>query len=117
MTLRFAQEPADTQFAHTQYAVLNCIVAGSPKPKVTWRIARTNVEVTNVTGLRYVMSNGSLVFPPFSEDRLDKSLHQAEYQCLAKNELGDIISRAAKLRAGNVGFLWVVFSVTQVYRK
>lgn len=100
MTLRFSKEPADTQFAHTQYAVLNCIVEGSPRPTVTWKLARTNVVVTNVTGLRYVTSNGSLVFPPFAEDRLDKTLHQAEYQCLAVNVLGKIISRAAKLRAG-----------------
>jgi len=58
--------------------------------------------VANVTGLRYVMPNGSLIFPPFSERRLEKSLHQADYQCLAVNELGSLFSRAAKLRAGNI---------------
>lgn len=99
-TLGFAQEPADTQFAHTRNAVLNCVVAGNPKPSVTWRLARTKIVVTNITGLRYVMANGSLVFPPFLPDKLDTSVHQADYQCLAENKLGSLISRAAKLRAG-----------------
>ncbi|XP_048588601.1 Down syndrome cell adhesion molecule-like protein 1 isoform X2 [Nematostella vectensis] len=97
--LRFADEPADTTFAHTQWAVLTCHVAANPPASVTWRLARTDTAVTNVTGLRYVMANGSLVFPPFSAERLDPSIHRVDYQCLAKNRFGALISRAAKLRA------------------
>ena len=109
MDLRFIEEPADTQFAHTRSAVLNCRVEDRPRANITWKIARSDHVInSNITGVRYILPNGSLYFPSFTEDSFNSSVHRADYQCVAKtpnNKFGNfkIISRIAKLRAGNSG--------------
>ena len=102
--LRFIEEPADIQFAHTRSAILNCKVEDRPRATITWKTARSDhVISSNITGLRHILPNGSLYFPPFTEDNFRTSVHKADYQCVAKNNVGnqfEIISRIAKLRAG-----------------
>ena len=101
--LGFEEEPADTQFAHTQSAFLRCKVVGNPAPTVSWRLATSSeTTLTKNTSLRYVLPNGSLFFPPFREEDLDPSVHLASYQCVARNTLGAIVSRKAKLSAGRM---------------
>lgn len=108
MDLRFIEEPADTQFAHTRSATLNCRVEDRPRANITWKIARFgHVISSNITGVRYILPNGSLYFPAFTEDSFNLSVHKADYQCVAKtpnNKFGnfEIISRIAKLRAGKL---------------
>ena len=105
MDLRFIEEPADTQFAHTRSAILHCRVEDRPA-NITWKIARSDHVITsNITGVRYILPNGSLYFPAFTEDKFNLSVHRADYQCVAKtpnNKFGnfEIISKVAKLRAG-----------------
>ena len=107
MDLRFIEEPSDTQFAHTRSAILNCRVEDRPA-NITWKIARSDhVISSNITGVRYILPNGSLYFPAFTEDRFNLSVHRADYQCIAKtpsNKFGnfEIISKVAKLRAGKL---------------
>lgn len=107
LDLRFIEEPSDTQFAHTRSAILNCRVEDRPA-NITWKIARSDhVISSNITGVRYILPNGSLYFPAFTEDRFNLSVHRADYQCIAKtpsNKFGnfEIISRVAKLRAGKL---------------
>lgn len=55
---------------------------------------------SNITGVRHILPNGSLYFPAFSEASFRLSVHKADYQCIANNNVGTIISRIAKLRAG-----------------
>ena len=108
MDLRFIEEPADTQFAHTRSAILNCRVEDRPRANITWKIARSNhVISSNITGVRYILPNGSLYFPAFTEDKFNSSVHRAAYQCVAKtsnNKFGnfEIVSKVAKLIAGKV---------------
>ena len=108
LDLRFIEEPADTQFAHTRSAILNCRVEDRPRANVTWKIARSDHMISsNITGVRYILPNGSLFFPAFTEDRFNLSVHRADYQCVAKtpnNKIGnfEIISKIAKLRAGKL---------------
>lgn len=98
--LRFLEEPADIQFAHTRSAVLNCKVEDRPAATITWQIARSGQGVSgNITGVRHILPNGSLYFPAFSEGSFNPSVHRADYQCIAKNSVGKIVSRIAKLRA------------------
>ena len=99
--LRFLEEPADTQFAHTRSAILNCKVEDRPKATITWQIARTGYPINkNITGVRYILPNGSLYFPAFAVDKFTASVHNTDYQCNATNSVGTLISRIAKLRAG-----------------
>ena len=108
LDLRFIEEPADTQFAHTRSAILNCRVEDRPRANVTWKIARSDHMISsNITGVRYILPNGSLFFPAFTEDRFNLSVHRADYQCVAKtpnNKIGnfEIISKIAKIRAGKL---------------
>ena len=108
--LRFIEEPADTQFAHTRSAILDCKVEDRPKATITWKIARSDHVInSNITGIRHILPNGSLYFPAFTVDNFRSSVHRADYQCIAKNNVGnfEIISRIAKLRAGKqLGRVW-----------
>lgn len=100
--LRFIEEPADTHFAHTRSAILNCKVEDRPRAQIMWRVAGSEQVInSNITGMRYVLTNGSLYFPAFSNDIFSPSVHRADYECLAKNQVGLIVSKIAKLRAGN----------------
>ena len=100
--LRFTEEPADTRFAHTQSTILNCRVEDRPKAQITWQVAHSgHVNISNITGVRYILPNGSLYFPAFSESSFNPSVHRADYQCIAKNNVGTVVSKIAKLRAGN----------------
>ena len=100
--LHFIEEPADTHFAHTRSAILNCKVEDRPRAQIRWRVAGSEDEIkSNITGMRYVLSNGSLYFPAFSNGIFSPSVHRADYQCLAENQAGTIVSKKAKLRAGN----------------
>lgn len=98
--LHFIEEPADARFAHTRSAILNCRVEDRPRARITWQVARTEQVISsNLTGVRYVLPNGSLYFPAFSDGGFDPSVHRADYQCVAKNSAGTIVSKIAKLRA------------------
>lgn len=98
--LRFLEEPADTQFAHTRSAILNCKVEDRPKATITWQIARTGYPINkNITGVRHILPNGSLYFPAFAVEKFTASVHNTDYQCNATNSVGTLISRIAKLRA------------------
>ena len=104
MDLRFIEEPADTQFAHTRSAILNCRVEDRPA-NITWKIAHSDhVISSNITGVRYILPNGSLYFPAFTENKFNLSVHRADYQCVAKtpDNKFEIISKVAKLRAGKL---------------
>ena len=99
--LRFLEEPADTHFAHTHSAILNCKVEDRPTATIRWQIARSGLLVSgNITRVRHILRNGSLFFPAFSESSFNPSVHRADYQCIANNSVGTIASRIARLRAG-----------------
>ncbi|XP_074633719.1 cell adhesion molecule DSCAML1-like isoform X3 [Acropora palmata] len=98
--LHFTEEPTDTRFAHTRSAILNCRVEDRPKAQIKWQLARTGLSITqNITGVRLLLPNGSLYFPPFRQGSFDPSIHRADYQCIVTNRAGTIASRIAKLRA------------------
>ena len=72
-----------------------------PAATITWQIARSGQAVSgNITGVRHILPNGSMYFPAFSEGSFNPSVHRVDYQCIAKNSVGKIVSRIAKLRAG-----------------
>lgn len=48
------------------------------------------------------MPNGNLVFPPFRAEDYRQEVHAQVYACLAKNQVGSIISRDVHVRAGKL---------------
>jgi len=81
-------------------------VEDRPRANITWKIARSDHVInSNITGVRYILPNGSLYFPAFTEDKFNLFVHRADYQCVAKtpnNKIFEIISKIAKLRAGKL---------------
>lgn len=60
-------------------------------------------------GLRQVLPNGNLVFPPFRAEDYRQEVHAQTYACLAKNQVGSIISRDVNVRAGELTSIYRVF--------
>uniref|UniRef100_A0A182SUH4 Down syndrome cell adhesion molecule n=1 Tax=Anopheles maculatus TaxID=74869 RepID=A0A182SUH4_9DIPT len=52
-----------------------------------------------VPGLRQILPNGNLVFPPFRAEDYRQEVHAQVYACMAKNQFGSVISRDVNVRA------------------
>ena len=51
---------------------------------------------------RHVLSNGTLVFPPYAADFYRKEVHSAEYRCLATSPFGSFLSPAITVQSGQL---------------
>ncbi|XP_049833937.1 Down syndrome cell adhesion molecule-like protein Dscam2 isoform X24 [Schistocerca gregaria] len=95
----FNREPPNrVDFSNTTGAVVECSARGNPTPDIIW-IRADGSAVGDVPGLRQVMPNGNLVFPPFRAEDYRQEVHAQVYVCLAKNSVGSIHSRDVNVRA------------------
>nr|CAD7426254.1 unnamed protein product [Timema monikensis] len=97
--LLMLEPPPRLEFSNNSGGRLDCSARGSPTPNLQWMMSDGSPAST-VTGLRYQLSNGTLVFPPFSAADFRPDVHHAIYRCVASNSLGRVISRDVRLRAG-----------------
>lgn len=96
----FLKEPINRiDFSNSTGAVVECRATGNPPPEIIW-IRSDGTAVGDVPGLRQVLSNGNLVFPPFRAEDYRQEVHAQVYACLAKNQFGTILSRDVNVRAG-----------------
>lgn len=96
----FEREPPNrVDFSNTTGAVVECRARGSPQPEIIW-VRADGTAVGDVPGLRKVLANGNLVFPPFRAEDYRQDVHAQVYSCLAKNSVGTINSRDVNVRAG-----------------
>ncbi|KAI5642678.1 immunoglobulin domain-containing protein [Phthorimaea operculella] len=96
----FIKEPPNrVDFSNTTGAVVECAARGSPAPDVIW-VRADGTAVGDVPGLRQVLPNGNLVFPPFRAEDYRQEVHAQVYACLARNPVGTIHSRDVNVRAG-----------------
>ena len=58
------EPPKAAVFSNSSGARVECVAFGSPNPTIEW-YQEDNLITHNLHGLRIVMANGSLVFPPF----------------------------------------------------
>ncbi|XP_069356502.1 cell adhesion molecule Dscam1 isoform X28 [Maniola hyperantus] len=95
----FMKEPPNrVDFSNTTGAVVECAARGSPAPDVIW-VRADGTAVGDVPGLRQVLPNGNLVFPPFRAEDYRQEVHAQVYACLARNPVGTIHSRDVNVRA------------------
>ncbi|KPI92826.1 Down syndrome cell adhesion molecule-like protein CG42256 [Papilio xuthus] len=95
----FMKEPPNrVDFSNTTGAVVECAARGSPTPDVIW-VRADGTAVGDVPGLRQVLPNGNLVFPPFRAEDYRQEVHAQVYACLARNPVGTIHSRDVNVRA------------------
>ncbi|XP_071527560.1 cell adhesion molecule Dscam2-like isoform X6 [Panulirus ornatus] len=90
--------PGVVTFTNTSGAVLGCLARGDPPPQVAW-LNLDHSPVTNIPGVREVLSNGSLVIWPFSGTDYRQDVHAAVYQCRASNPTGVVLAPPTTLRA------------------
>lgn len=96
----FLREPPNrVDFSNTTGAVVECSARGNPPPDIIW-VRSDGTAVGDVPGLRQVLANGNLVFPPFRAEDYRQEVHAQVYACLAKNSEGTIHSRDVNVRAG-----------------
>lgn len=97
----FVKEPQNrVDFSNTTGAVVECSARGNPPPEIIWVRSEDGTAVGDVPGLRQVLANGNLVFPPFRAEDYRQEVHAQVYACLAKNSVGSIRSRDVNVRAG-----------------
>lgn len=101
----FLKEPINRiDFSNSTGAVVECRASGNPPPEIIW-IRSDGTAVGDVPGLRQVLSNGNLVFPPFQAEDYRQEVHAQAYACLAKNQFGSILSRDVNVRAGKTNII------------
>lgn len=92
------EPPNRVDFSNSTGAEVECSARGSPTPEIIW-VRSDGTAVGDVPGLRQVLPNGNLVFPPFRAEDYRQEVHAQVYVCLAKNSFGSIHSRDVNVRA------------------
>ncbi|XP_047472709.1 Down syndrome cell adhesion molecule-like protein Dscam2 isoform X8 [Penaeus chinensis] len=94
------EEPDNrVDFSNSTGANIHCSVRGRPAPSVVWVRADNGSAIGVVPGLRMVLSNGTLIFPPFRAEDYRQEVHAQVYRCQASNSHGTVHSRDVHVRA------------------
>jgi len=93
------EPPSRIEFSNSSGAWLDCSASGSPQPNIDWSTADGH-PVNDVSGVRRVLRNGTLVLLPFPAAAYRQDVHSAAYRCVASNSVGRVLSRDVQVRAG-----------------
>ncbi|XP_046394996.1 Down syndrome cell adhesion molecule-like protein Dscam2 isoform X2 [Ischnura elegans] len=119
------EPPARLEFSNSSGGRLHCAASGNPPPTLHWVLASAAASaapapapgtpgdygygsggviapaaaVGDVAGVRRVLRNGTLLFPPFPPAAFRHDVHGAVYRCLASNAAGRVLSRDSHVRA------------------
>ncbi|GFS59263.1 down syndrome cell adhesion molecule-like protein Dscam2, partial [Trichonephila inaurata madagascariensis] len=105
---RFRVEPPfRIEFSNSSGAEVRCSADGAPPLRISWQ-NREGANARDIPGIRYMRSDGTLVFPPFSREDYRQDVHDTLYQCLASNNVGAIISKETHVRGGEWSFGYLV---------
>ncbi|XP_069361354.1 cell adhesion molecule Dscam1 isoform X3 [Maniola hyperantus] len=72
------EPPHHVEFTNDTGTMLSCSTRG--QYQLDWLLS-DNSPVTSLAGLRRVLANGSLEFPPFPAERYRRDIHAATYRC------------------------------------
>lgn len=96
--LALKKEPEDLLFLNTMPSKLKCHADGYPKPQISW-LDEKGSTVQPINGIRYV-SGGDLHFNAFEANQYMASAHRTKYRCNISSEVGAIVSKEIRVRAG-----------------
>ncbi|XP_043326751.1 immunoglobulin superfamily DCC subclass member 3 isoform X3 [Cervus canadensis] len=97
--LAFAVEPSDDVAVPGQPVMLGCKVEGTPPVRITWR--KNGVELADSTHST-VLANGSLMIRHFLLDGGGGHSDEGDYECVAQNRFGLVVSRKARIQAATM---------------
>ncbi|XP_055315179.1 cell adhesion molecule Dscam2 isoform X2 [Sitodiplosis mosellana] len=96
----FQQEPiSELVFSNESGSLVSCSAHGNPTPVVTWVQKDTGTPISSVPGLRQILPNGTLYFPPFAGTYYRADVHETVYRCKVSNQAGTILSRDVHISA------------------
>ncbi|KAK6476926.1 immunoglobulin superfamily DCC subclass member 3-like [Huso huso] len=97
--LAFAVEPSDIIAVQEQPLMLHCQVDGIQPISTSWR--RNGVLLLDGEN-NAMFVNGSLVITRFQKTKADGSSDEGDYDCVAQNHFGLVVSRKAKVQAATM---------------
>ncbi|KAG7468009.1 hypothetical protein MATL_G00138250 [Megalops atlanticus] len=96
--LSFTLEPSDIIAVQEQPLMLHCQVDGIPPITTQWR--RNGAALSE--DHNYAMfANGSLLIGRFQQTKSDGSADEGDYECVAQNSFGLVVSRKARVQAAS----------------
>ncbi|KAJ3592973.1 hypothetical protein NHX12_005311 [Muraenolepis orangiensis] len=96
--LLFTLEPSDIVAVQEQPLILHCQVDGIPPVTTQWR--RSGLLLLRAGDLRHAtLANGSLLIGHFQKTKPDGSSDEGDYECMAQNPFGLVVSRKARIQA------------------
>lgn len=96
--LSFTLEPSDIIAVQHQPLMLHCQVEGIPPITTQWR---RNGALLQEDQNYAMFINGSLLIGHFQKSRSDGSSDEGDYECVAQNSFGLVVSRKAKVQAAS----------------
>lgn len=96
--LSFTLEPSDVVAVQEQPLMLHCQVHGVPPVTVQWR--RNGLLLPHDREHTTVI-NGSLLIGHFQKTKADGSSDEGDYECVAQNSFGLVVSRRARIQAAS----------------
>lgn len=96
--LSFTLEPSDVVAVQEQPLMLHCQVNGVPPVTVQWR---RNGLLLPQDRERTTVVNGSLLIAHFQKTKSDGSSDEGDYECVAQNSFGLVVSRRARIQAAS----------------
>uniref|UniRef100_A0A8C9V4L5 Immunoglobulin superfamily DCC subclass member 3 n=1 Tax=Scleropages formosus TaxID=113540 RepID=A0A8C9V4L5_SCLFO len=97
--LSFTLEPSDIIAVQRQPLMLHCQVDGIPPITTQWR--RNGALVVDGPA-HSTFTNGSLLIGHFQRTKPDGSSDEGDYECVAENPIGLLVSRKARVQAATM---------------
>lgn len=96
--LSFTLEPSDIIAVQEQPLMLHCQVNGLPLITIQWR---HNGLLLTQDQHHTTFINGSLLISHFQKTKSDSSSDEGDYECVAQNSFGLVVSRKARIQAAS----------------
>lgn len=110
----FLIEPSSrVEFSNSSGAWLDCAATGSPPPVIDWSTA-DGLPVRDISGVRRVLGNGTLVLLPFPAAAYRQDVHSTIYRCVASNSVGKVLSRDVQVSAGETFLLYRLLTLNDI---
>lgn len=110
--LSFTLEPSDIIAVQEQPLMLHCQVNGLPPITIQWR---HNGLLLTQDQHHTTFINGSLLISHFQKTKSDSSSDEGDYECVAQNSFGLVVSRKARIQAASK-FLFFFLSLLMHFK-